>query len=97
MTPQSVQSEKSNSLLKRYQPPKEILAGHMEFIQKVGEKLHQIRIMKNMKPSQLSTKSGVSRTLIYRIESGNAYFTISTLLQVLDALEISAIDFFKEL
>ncbi|MCB9012419.1 MAG: helix-turn-helix transcriptional regulator [Bacteroidales bacterium] len=53
--------------------------------------------MKNMKPSQLSTKSGVSRTLIYRIESGKAYFTISTLLQVLDALEISAIDFFKEL
>ena len=97
MTPKSVQTKQSNSVKKQYQPPKEILAEHKEFIKKVGEKIQKIRTNKNMSPSQLSTESGVSRTLIYKIEGGNAYFTISTLLQVLDTLEISASDFFKNL
>jgi len=97
MTPKSVQSNQPDSVKKLFQPPKEIKAEHKEFISKVGENLKQIRTEKNMSPSQLSTESGISRTLIYKIEQGNAYFTISTLLQVLDALEISASDFFKDI
>ena len=97
MTPKKVVPEQQEPPLKKYQPPKEILAEHKEFIKKVGEKLKKIRTNKNMSPSQLSAEFGISRTLIYKIEGGQAYFTISTLLQVLDALEISASDFFKEL
>lgn len=97
MTPKSVLPKNSDTVKKQYQPPKEILAEHKEFIKIVGEKLMQMRTSMNLTPSQLSTKSGVSRTLIYLMEGGKTYFTISTLLQVLDTLEISATDFFKEL
>lgn len=97
MTPKSVIPQDSDTVKKIYQPPKEILAEHKEFIKKVGEKLKQIRTAKTLTPSQLSSKSGVSRTLLYLIEGGKTYFTISTLLHVLDTMEISASDFFKEL
>ena len=97
MTSKSVQSKQEDSGKRKYQPPKKVESHHKKFIAKVGRKLNLIRTNKNISPSQLAKESGVSRTLIYKIEEGKAYFTISTLLQVLDALEISAIDFFKDL
>jgi predicted transcriptional regulator len=96
MTPKKVNTEQEDFGIRKYQPPVKVAANHKKFISKVGRKLKSIR-EKTMTPSQLSAKSGVSRTLIYKIEEGKAYFTISTLLQVLDALEIKAIDFFRDL
>jgi predicted transcriptional regulator len=95
MTPKVQLQEEGGK--KKYQPPKKVNTNHKVFISKVGKKLNSIRTTKDMSPSQLAKESGVSRTLIYKIEEGESYFTISTLLQVLDALDIQAIDFFKDL
>jgi len=92
-----VQSKQVDGGKKKYQPPKEVNSNHTQFISQVGKKLNSIRTNKNMSPSQLAKKSGVSRTLIYKIEEGQGYYSISTILQLLDSLEIHASDFFKDL
>jgi len=97
MTPKSVSPVQKVPAKKQYQPPKTILAEHKEFISYVALNIQQIRKNKNITPTQLANKSGVSRTLIYLLEGGKTYFTISALLLILDALETPASDFFKDL
>jgi len=91
------QSQQQESVKKQYQPPKEIKAEHQEFIDKVGDRLKQIRESKEMSAARLAKDSKLSRNLYHQMEHGRVYFTISSLLRVLDALEVSAVDFFKDL
>jgi ribosome-binding protein aMBF1 (putative translation factor) len=91
------QSQQPKSVKKLYQPPKEIMAEHQEFINRIGDKLKQIREREEMSASRLAKDSKLSRNLYHQMEHGRVYFTISSLLRVLDALEISASEFFKDL
>lgn len=91
------QSQLTNLDNKKWQKPKEIAPQHQVFILKVGEKLKTIRTEKNLSLSEAANQYGMSRSLYYQLENGTVYFTISTLLRVLDKLEISPIDFFRDL
>lgn len=91
------QSQQPESVKKQYQPPKEIKAEHQEFIKKIGDRLKQIREGKEMSASRLAKESKLSRNLYHQMEHGKVYFTISSLLRILDILEISSLDFFKDL
>lgn len=91
------QSQQPESVKKQYQPPKEIKAEHQEFIKKIGDRLKQNREGKEMSASRLAKESKLSRNLYHQMEHGKVYFTISSLLRVLDILEISSLDFFKDL
>jgi DNA-binding XRE family transcriptional regulator len=97
MKSQVKQSHLANLTNKKWQKPKEIAPQHQVFIKKVGEKLKTIRTEKNLTVSEAAEHYGVSRSLYYQLENGTVYFTISTLLRVLDKLEISSIDFFRDL
>lgn len=87
----------SNQGNKKWQKPKEIAPQHQEFITKVGEKLKAIRTKKKQSVLEVAKQYGMSRSLYYQLENGTVYFTISTLLRVLDSLGISAQDFFRDL
>jgi len=91
------QFQQSESVKKVYQPPKEIKADHQEFIKKIGDRLKQIRENKKMSASRLARDSKLSRNLYHQMEHGRVYFTISSLLRILDTLEVSSSDFFKDL
>ena len=91
------QSQQPELIKKQYQPPKEIRAEHREFIKKIGDRLKQIRESKKMSAARLAKDSKLSRNLYHQMEHGRIYFTISSLLRVLDTLEVSASDFFKDL
>ena len=91
------QSQQPESLKKQYQPPKEVKAEHQEFIKKVGDRLKQIRESKELSAARLAKDSNLSRNLYHQMEHGRVYFTISSLLRVLDALEVKASEFFKKL
>ena len=97
MKQKSDQSQQPESVKKLYQPPKEIKAEHEEFINRIGDKLKQIRESKEMSAARMARDSKLSRNLYHQMEHGRVYFTISSLLRVLDALEISASDFFEDL
>jgi predicted transcriptional regulator len=97
MKSQVKQSHLANLANKKWQKPKEIAPQHQEFINKVGEKLKSIRTEKNLSVSEAAKQYGMSRSLYYQLENGTVYFTISTLLRVLDKLGISAQDFFRDL
>jgi DNA-binding XRE family transcriptional regulator len=77
--------------------PKEINPKHQEMLNKLGEKLKELRIMKNISSTGLAKEIGVSRNGYHQIEFGMVYFNISTLLKVLDYHKLSVSDFFNEL
>lgn len=97
MKPKVKQSKLKNLANKRWQKPKEIAPQHQVFITKVGEKLKSIRTEKNLSVSEAVKQYGMSRSLYHQLENGTVYFTISTLLRILDKLEISSVDFFRDL
>jgi predicted transcriptional regulator len=94
---QARQPQMSNQGNKKWQKPKEIAQQHQEFITKVGEKLKSIRLERKLSISEAAKQYDIPRSLIYQLEDGTVYFTISTLLKVLDKLEISPISFFRDL
>ena len=97
MKSQVKQSHLANLANKKWQKPKEIAPQHQVFITKVGEKLKAIRTEKNLSVSEAAKQYGMSRSLYYQLENGTVYFTISTLLRVLDKLDVSAMNFFRDL
>ena len=73
------------------------MAEHQEFIKRIGDRLKHIRESKEKSASQLAKESKLSRNLYHQMEHGRVYFTISSLLRILDSLDISASDFFQDL
>lgn len=92
VTKPKVSSTKTN-----YQPPKQVLEEHQEFMTKLGGKLKELRIGRNLSVNALVKEIGISRSSYHLMEHGKIYFNLGTLLQVLKCHGISATDFFKDL
>jgi ribosome-binding protein aMBF1 (putative translation factor) len=97
MTPKKIKYQQPDTVKKLYIPPKDVIPEHKEFIKRIGDRLKQIRDNQGISASQVARESKLSRNLYHQIEHGRVYFTISSLLRVLDVLKITASDFFKGL
>lgn len=82
---------------KGYQPPKEILPIHQEFMAKVGNKLKELRMNKQVSISELCRQVGGSRNAYTAMEKGRGYFSTLKFLQTLDFLGCPPEEFFKSL
>ncbi|MCP2028787.1 transcriptional regulator with XRE-family HTH domain [Flavobacterium sp. HSC-32F16] len=63
--------------------------------QKVGKRIQEIRIQKNISQQQLAAKCNFEKSNMSRLENGNANATLSTLEKVCDALQIDYAELFK--
>ncbi|MEG0850918.1 MAG: helix-turn-helix transcriptional regulator [Flavobacterium sp.] len=63
--------------------------------QKVGKRIQEIRIEKNISQQDLAAKCNFEKSNMSRLEKGNANATLSTLEKVCDALQIDYIELFK--
>ena len=63
--------------------------------QKVGKRIQEIRMEKNISQQDLSSKCNFEKSNMSRLENGNANATLSTLEKVCNALEIDYIELFK--
>ncbi|MCK5371217.1 MAG: helix-turn-helix transcriptional regulator [Cyclobacteriaceae bacterium] len=67
---------------------------HKERIKKIGEKIRMLR--KEVEPNYetFAFKNGINRMSYFNVEKGNN-IQLSTLLKILDGLDISLEEFFK--
>lgn len=63
--------------------------------QKVGKRIQQIRIEKNISQQDLASKCNFEKSNMSRLENGNANATLATLQKVCDALQVDYIELFK--
>jgi len=63
--------------------------------QKVGKRIQEIRIEKNVTQQDLAAKCNFEKSNMSRLEKGNANATLSTLEKVCDALQIDYVELFK--
>ncbi|WP_406845317.1 helix-turn-helix domain-containing protein [Flavobacterium soyae] len=63
--------------------------------QKVGKRIQEIRIQKNITQQELAAKCNFEKSNMSRLEKGNANATLSTLEKVCDALQIDYVELFK--
>ena len=63
--------------------------------QKVGKRIQEIRIEKNISQQELASKCNFEKSNMSRLENGNSNATLSTLEKVCDALQIDYIELFK--
>jgi DNA-binding XRE family transcriptional regulator len=97
MKPKGINYAKKNSSIKKYQPPKQIMPEHAEFMSRVGIKLQGMRQEKNHSISFLSRDCGISRNAYSQMELGTVYFSLSNLMKILDYYGLDAMDFFRDL
>ncbi|MCF8416943.1 MAG: helix-turn-helix transcriptional regulator [Crocinitomicaceae bacterium] len=60
-----------------------------EFLEKLGQRIAQLRKEKGWTQKEFSEKLGIQRTALARIEVGNVNTTIISLKTIADALSIS--------
>ncbi|UWY30173.1 helix-turn-helix domain-containing protein [Flavobacterium sp. TR2] len=63
--------------------------------QKVGKRIQEIRIEKNISQQDLASKCNFEKSNMSRLEKGNSNATLSTLEKVCDALQVDLIELFK--
>ncbi|MFC0778844.1 helix-turn-helix domain-containing protein [Flavobacterium sp. HJSW_4] len=63
--------------------------------QKVGKRIQEIRIQKNISQQDLASKCNFEKSNMSRLEKGNSNATLSTLEKVCDALQIDYIELFR--
>jgi transcriptional regulator with XRE-family HTH domain len=63
--------------------------------QKVGKRIQEIRIEKNISQQELAAKCNFEKSNMSRLEKGNANATLSTLEKVCDALQVEYIELFR--
>ena len=63
--------------------------------QKVGKRIQEIRIQKDISQQELASKCNFEKSNMSRLENGNANATLSTLEKVCNALQIDYIELFK--
>lgn len=63
--------------------------------QKVGKRIAEIRIEKNISQQDLASKCNFEKSNMSRLEKGNSNATLSTLEKVCEALQIDLIELFK--
>ncbi|MCW3125263.1 MAG: helix-turn-helix transcriptional regulator [Bacteroidetes bacterium] len=64
---------------------------------KVAQRIRTLREAKGMKQETLAWTAEVDRTYMNHIELGERNISVTTLAKILTALEISWLDFFKEI
>lgn len=62
---------------------------------KVGKRIQEIRIEKNISQQDLAAKCNFEKSNMSRLESGGANATLSTLETVAKALDVEAIELFR--
>ncbi len=62
---------------------------------KVGKRIQEIRIEKNLSQQDLAAKCNFEKSNMSRLEAGRANATLSTLEIVSKALEVNVIELFK--
>jgi transcriptional regulator with XRE-family HTH domain len=62
---------------------------------KVGKRIQEIRIEKNLSQQDLAAKCNFEKSNMSRLEAGRANATLSTLEIVSKALEVDVIELFK--
>jgi transcriptional regulator with XRE-family HTH domain len=62
---------------------------------KVGKRIQEIRIEKNLSQQDLAAKCNFEKSNMSRLEAGRANATLSTLETVSKALEVDVIELFK--
>ena len=62
---------------------------------KVGKRIKQIRIDKNISQQDLAARCNFEKTNMSRLEAGRANATLSTLEVVSKALEVEVVELFK--
>lgn len=66
-------------------------------IQKIHERIRNLRVEKGFSILKLSTESGISRSHLYYIETMQTSPSVETLGRIADALGVKIIDFFEDL
>ena len=66
-------------------------------LKKIGNRLHEVRLKKNLTQKELAFIVDVEISQITRIERGIINTSILNLMKITDALEISMSDFFKDI
>lgn len=70
--------------------------GNVDILQKVGNKIKEIRKIRGISQETLGEKAGLSSNYIGQIERGQKQVTLTTLVQIADALEVDISLFFEE-
>ena len=68
----------------------------MDIKEKVGIALREVREKKRISQQELAVRSTVDRTFISHIEKGRRNVSIETLAKLLDGMNMSFKDFFKQ-
>jgi transcriptional regulator with XRE-family HTH domain len=68
----------------------------MKLQQKVGKRITNIRKEKKLTQLQFSYDVNIERSYITSIENGNKNISLSTLQKIIDALDVSAKEFFND-
>jgi len=76
---------------------KEIQSEDKDLMVQIGIKLQELRKSKEISVSVLARQVGMSRNGYHRMEVGEVYFNIATLLQILKYHHISLMDFFTSI
>lgn len=61
----------------------------------IGKQIKKIRQSKGLSMYKLSLDSGVSNSVLMRVEKGEREPKVNTLLKIIDGLEMSPAQFFK--
>ena len=78
-------------------PRKNITKDHIPLLVEIGSKLKEIRETKKTSIQEMAEDLKMSRNGYALMEKGQIYFNFSTLLSILDKLDIDYSDFFKDL
>ena len=62
---------------------------------KVGKRIQEIRIKKNISQQDLAAKCNFEKSNMSRLEAGRANATLSTIEIVANALEVDVVELFK--
>lgn len=60
----------------------------------IGDRLRDIREMKNLSQKEVERRSGLLRSYLSRVENGHTVPSLETLAKIAEAMEISLADFF---
>jgi transcriptional regulator with XRE-family HTH domain len=66
-------------------------------LKKIGSRLQELRLQKNLTQKELAFIVDIEISQITRIERGIINTSILNLMKIVDALEISMSDFFKDI
>lgn len=67
-----------------------------ETIEKIGERITQLRKLKDLSQQKFAIEADMERTYLNHIEKGRKNISIATLEKILNALDVSLKDFFDD-